>query len=85
MAGEQHDRSASGDGERERSPFAFEEDVITDTAAQRDEISEAQASGEAAAHLSATHTLGLLYEPGYGYAGPPSLGGTSPGRTRDAT
>ncbi len=85
MADEQRISGASGGEEREQSPFAFEKDVVTDTVAQRDEISKAQTSGEAAAQLSATHTLGLLYEPGYGYAGPPSLGGTAPGRTRDAT
>ncbi len=46
-------------------PFRDETEVLVDHAAQQDDISKTQSSGNAAVEVSADHVSELLYEPGY--------------------
>jgi hypothetical protein len=46
-------------------PFRDEAEVMVDHAAQQDDISKTQSSGNAAVEVSADHVSALLYEPGY--------------------
>ncbi len=46
-------------------PFRDETEVMVDHAAQQDDISKTQSSGNAAVEVGADHVSDLLYEPGY--------------------